>query len=73
MNKHISPRLRAPLLVFVAGAVAGGVGVAQHGFSPGPVSILVVLLVGGPIALYVWGGQDSDTAAGLRAQRDERQ
>jgi hypothetical protein len=71
MMRSIPPRLRAPVTMLVGGAVVAAVGVAVGGWgtllSAGP--IIVIAAAG----YYVWAGTDSDFAAMLRRQADERQ
>jgi len=71
MMRSIPPRLRTPLITLVGGAVCAAVAVAAYGWGSllhlGPVTIL------GPALYYVWGGRNSDSAAMIRYQVDERQ
>jgi hypothetical protein len=71
MMRSIPPRLRAPVTMLVGGAVIAAVQVAVYGWgtllSAGP--IIVVAAAG----YYVLAGTDSDFAAMLRRQADERQ
>ena len=71
MMRSIPPRLRTPLITLVGGAVCAAVAVAAYGWGSllhlGPVIIL------GPALYYVWGGRNSDSAAMIRQQLDERQ
>lgn len=71
MMRSIPPRLRSPLIALVCGAVFAAVAVAAYGWGSllrlGPVIIL------GPALYYVWGGRNSDSAAMVRRQVDERQ
>ena len=71
MMRSIPPRLRTPLTGLVCGAVFAAVAVAAYGWGSllhlGPVIIL------GPAVYYVWGGRNSDSAARIRYQVDERQ
>ncbi len=71
MMRSIPPRLRSPLILLVCGAVFAAVAVAAYGWGSllhlGPVIIL------GPALYYVWGGRNSDSAAMIRYQVDERQ
>jgi len=71
MMRSIPPRLRSPLIALVGGAVFAAVAVAAYGWGSllrlGPVIIL------GPALYYVWGGRNSDSAAMIRHQVDERQ
>ena len=71
MMRSIPPRLRTPLIGLVGGAVIAAVAVAAYGWGSllhlGPVIVL------GPALYYVWGGRNSDSAAMIRYQTDERQ
>ena len=71
MMRSIPPRLRTPLTLLVCDAVFAAVAVAAYGWGSllylGPVIIL------GPALYYVWGGRNSDAAAMIRYQTDERQ
>jgi hypothetical protein len=71
MMRSIPPRLRTPLIMLVGGAVIAAVAVATYGWgslrSLGP--FIIVIAAG----YYVWAGRDSDIAAMLRYQVDERQ
>lgn len=71
MMNTIPPRLRAPAKMAVLGAVALAIGGAVHGW----VSVLYVasVLVVAAVGYYIWTGRDTDTAAFLRHQNDERQ
>jgi hypothetical protein len=69
--RSIPPRLRAPLMMLVFGAVFAAAAVAGYGWKSllhlGPV------IIAGPAVYYVWGGRNSDSAAMIRQQLDERQ
>jgi hypothetical protein len=69
--RSIPPRLRAPLMMVAFGAVFAAVAVAAYGWRSllhlGPV------IIAGPAVYYVWGGRNSDSAAMVRQQVDERQ
>ena len=71
MMRSIPPRLRAPLMMLVFGAVFAAAAVAGYGWRSmlhlGPV------ILAGPAVYYVWGGRNSDSAAMIRQQLDERQ
>jgi hypothetical protein len=71
MMRPIPPRLRAPLMMLAFGAVFAAVAVAAYGW----VSLLHLgpVIAAGPAVYYVWGGRDSDSAAMVRHQVDERQ
>jgi len=71
MMRSIPPRLRMPLMMLVFGAVFAAAAVAGYGWMSllhlGPV------IIAGPVVYYVWGGRNSDSAAMIRQQVDERQ
>jgi uncharacterized membrane protein len=71
MMRSIPPRLRAPVIMLAGGAVIDGIAVAAWGWSSlisiGPVTIISV------VGYYLLSGRDSDFAAMLRDQADERQ
>jgi L-alanine-DL-glutamate epimerase-like enolase superfamily enzyme len=71
MMRSIPPRLRAPVIMLVGGAVIDAVAVAAWGWgslvSLGPITVAAV------VGYYVLNGRDSDFAAMLRDQADERQ
>jgi hypothetical protein len=71
MMRSIPPRLRAPLMMLVFGAVFGAVAVVGYGW--GSLLHLGPVIAAGPAVYYVWGGRDSDSAAMVRQQVDERQ
>ena len=71
MMRSIPPRLRTPLITLVGGAVCAAVAVAAYGWGS-PLHLGPVIVVG-PVVSYVWGGRDSDSAAMIRHQVDERQ
>jgi hypothetical protein len=71
MMRSIPPRLRAPLMALACGAVIAVVAVAAYGW--GSLLRLGPVIVAGPVVYYVWGGRDSDSAAMIRRQVDERQ
>ncbi|NUP50079.1 MAG: hypothetical protein HOW97_22615 [Catenulispora sp.] len=73
MSVRIPARLRAPLLIAVAGLAVGSVDVARYGWAAGPVVVLAVVVVGVPVVLYRWGARDTDSGAAIRRQLDERQ
>ncbi len=65
------PRLRAPVLILVGGAaVLAGDG-ARYGWSG--VGYFAPIVIALAVGYYVWAGRDSDTAAVIRRQTDERQ
>jgi hypothetical protein len=73
MTKQIPPRLRAPLRTGAVGLAVVAVAIAVHGWS-GPVYLVLIPFVLVVAAgYYLWGGRDSDTAAVLRREVDERQ
>ena len=71
MMRSIPPRLRAPLMMLVFGAVFAAAAVAGYGWKSllhlGPV------IIAGPAVYYVWGGRNSDSAPMIRQELDERQ
>ncbi len=71
MMRAIPPRLRAPLMMLVFGAVFAAAAVAGYGW--GSLLHLGPVIIAGPVVYYVWGGRNSDYAAMIRQQLDERQ
>jgi hypothetical protein len=71
MMRSIPPRLRAPLMMLVFGAVFAAAAVAGYGW--GSLLHLGPVIIAGPAVYYVWGGRNSDSAAMIRQQLDERQ
>jgi len=71
MMRSIPPRLRAPLMMLAFGAVFAAVAVAAYGW--GSLLHLGPVIAAGPPLYYVWGGRNSDSAAMIRHQVDERQ
>lgn len=71
MMRSIPPRLRAPLMMLVFGAVFAAAAVAGYGW--GSLLHLGPVIIAGPVVYYVWGGRNSDSAAMIRQQPDERQ
>ncbi len=71
MMSSLPPRLRAPVIMLTGGAVICAVAVSAWGWSSllstGPVTIAAA------VGYYVLAGRDSDFAAMLREQADERQ
>ena len=71
MMNSLPPRLRAPVIMLTGGAAICAVAVSAAGWgslaSIGPVTIAAAL------GYYVLAGRDSDFAAMLREQADERQ
>jgi hypothetical protein len=70
---HVPARLRAPLKIVVLGLVVGGVDIAARGWALVPAVILACVIVAAAVGFYLWGGGESDAAASLRRERDERQ
>ncbi len=71
MMNSVPPRLRRPLIVLVIGVLALVVIGAIHGWAAvAYITPIVTVLV---IGYYVWGGRDSDLAAIIRFEPDERQ
>ncbi|MGH3212034.1 MAG: hypothetical protein ACRDNO_30170 [Trebonia sp.] len=58
-------------MTLVFGAVFGAAAVAAYGW--GSLLHLGPVIAVGPVVSYVWGGRDSDSAAMIRHQVDERQ
>jgi hypothetical protein len=73
MNSLVPGRLRAPLKVVVLGLAVGGVEIATRGWALVPVLILVCVTLAAALGFYFRAGGESDTAASLRRQMDERQ
>jgi uncharacterized membrane protein YjjP (DUF1212 family) len=71
MMRSIPPRLRAPLMMIVFGAAFAAAAVAGYGW--GSLLHLGPVIIAGPVVYYVWGGRNSDSAAMIRQQLDERQ
>ena len=71
MLRSIQPRLRTPVGALVVGTVIAAAGVPSYGWS-GPLRIELIV-VAGAVMYYVWAGRDTDYAAMLRGQADERQ
>ena len=71
MMRSIPPRLRAPLMMIVFGAVFAAAAVAGYGW--GSLLHLGPVIIAGPVVYHVWGGRNSDSAAMIRQQLDERQ
>jgi uncharacterized iron-regulated membrane protein len=71
MMESIPPRLRSPLMMLVGGAAIDAAVIPAFGWesllSLGPVTIVCAA------GYYVWAGRDSDSAAMVRHQLDERQ
>ncbi len=64
MNTHLPPRFRAPALFAFVAAVALAIGGAVHGWKTVPDVLPVPIVV--IVALYLWGGRDSDAGALIR-------
>lgn len=71
MMKSVPPRLRRPIIVLVLGVVAFIVIGAVHEWIDAAYILPIVVVVA--IGYYVWGGRDSDLAAMIRLDADERQ
>jgi hypothetical protein len=71
MMRPVPPRLRAPLMMIAFGAVFAAAAVAGYGW--GSLLRLGPVILAGPVVYYVWGGRNSDSAAMIRQQVDERQ
>jgi hypothetical protein len=73
MITTIPPRLRAPFRILAVGALIVVVAVAGHGWGPPVYTVLIPFVVLVAAGYYAWGGKDSDTAAAIRHDMDERQ
>jgi hypothetical protein len=71
MMRSIPPRLRAPVMMLIFGAVFAAIAVATYGW--GSLLHLGPVIIAGPAVYYVWGGRGSDSAAMIRQQVDEWQ
>src|SRR5580692_4268279 len=71
MTRSIPPRLRAPVYMILGGGMIDALAVAAWGW--GSLASLGPLTVAGAIGYYVLARRDSDFAAMLRDQADERQ
>jgi hypothetical protein len=71
MTRSIPPRLRAPVIMLVGGAGIDAIAVAAWGW--GSLVSLGPLTVAAVVGYYVLARRDSDFAAMLRDQADERQ
>jgi L-alanine-DL-glutamate epimerase-like enolase superfamily enzyme len=71
MTRSIPPRLRAPVYMILGGGMIDALAVAAWGW--GSLASLGPLTVAGAIGSYVLARRDSDFAAMLRDQADERQ
>jgi L-alanine-DL-glutamate epimerase-like enolase superfamily enzyme len=71
MMRSIPPRLRAPVYMLVGGTAIDAIAVAAWGWrsltSLGPITVAAA------VGYYLLAGRDSDFAAMLRDQADERQ
>jgi hypothetical protein len=73
MNSHIRPRLRAPIRILVVGAVITAVLIATRGWALPVYGVFMPFVILIAVGYYVWGGRDTDSAAALRRESDERQ
>ena len=71
MMRSIPPRLRAPLMMIAFGGVFAAAAVASYGW--GSLLHLGPVIIAGPVVYYVWARRNSDSAAMIRRQPDERQ
>ena len=71
MTRSIPPRLRAPVYMLVGGGAIDAIAVAAWGW--GSLTSLGPITAAAAVAYYVLAGRDSDFAAMLRDQADERQ
>jgi hypothetical protein len=69
--KSMPSRLRAPALLTAGTLIVLAIGGATRGWGTvadvAPIPVVVI------VALYVWGGRDSDAGALIRHELDERQ
>jgi hypothetical protein len=63
--------LRAPAILLGAGLVALAIGGATHGWAS--VAYVVPIPVAAVVGFYIWSGRESDVAAVIRREVDERQ
>ncbi|MGW5172626.1 hypothetical protein ACWEQU_08170 [Streptomyces nodosus] len=73
MTGPMPPRLRAPLVIIGAGLATGLADVAVRGWATTPVVILVATVGLAAIGYWFVGGRDTDRAALIRREPDERQ
>ncbi len=73
MTTYIPPRLRAPMRIIVVGAIIVAVAVATQGWAPPVYLVLIPFILLVAFGYYAWGGRDSDLAAVVRQESDERQ
>jgi MFS family permease len=73
MNIIKNSRLRVPVLAIILGSGSTAAVVASGGWNWANLIPLEVVVVGGAIGYYVWGGRDSDVGAMLGSRIDERQ
>ncbi len=69
--KAMSPRLRAPALLTAGTVIVLAIGGVTRGWTS--VADVVPIPIVAIVALYVWGGRDSDAGALIRHELDERQ
>jgi hypothetical protein len=71
MKRSMSPRLRTPVKMAIGGAAVLAVGGAIHGWA----TVLAVLpvVVAATVGYYLWAGRETEVAAVIRHQTDERQ
>jgi len=69
--RSIPPRVRAPIGMILGGAVVAAVAAVAYGW--GTVLYLGPVTLAAAAGYYAWAGRDSDMAAVLRRQSDERQ
>jgi hypothetical protein len=71
MKRSLYPRLRTPVKMAVGGAAVLAVGGVMHGWET-VLAVLPVVVVA-TVGYYLWAGRQSDVAAVIRHQTDERQ
>jgi hypothetical protein len=70
MRRSVPSRLRAPVIMLTGGAVICAVSVAAWGW--GSLATLGPITLAAAAGYYLLAGRDSDFAAMIRAQADER-
>jgi hypothetical protein len=71
MKRSMSPRLRTPVKMAIGGAAVLAVGGAIHGWATALAVLPVV--VAATVGYYLWAGRETDVAAVIHHQTDERQ
>jgi hypothetical protein len=73
MKRSVPPRLRTPVKMAAGGAAVLAIGAAVHGWTTVVIVLPVVIVIVAVVGYYLWTGRDSDVAAVIRHQTDERQ